>query len=229
MQKIIILLFILTMFVQLGFAQSVEGGNKHEVESSKDATSPTLCPLEINSNPADATVFIDGNLVGTTPLKSEYIAGRHSLVIKKSGYVDLSANIGFVEDKTINYTFTLRPVGGNAETPNSSNEDSDETIYDVVEEDPSFPGGVAALMGWMQLNFNYPKEALDKGIQGRIIMSFIVNIDGSISNPSIRQLDESIEKEAIRMILSMPNWIPGKIKGKDVRSKYTIPLSFHRQ
>ena len=73
----------------------------------------------------------------------------------------------------------------------------------------------------------YPKEALDQGKQGRVIVQFVVNKDGSISNDTIvRSVDPLLDAEALRVVRSMPNWTPGKQKGEAVRTRFTIPISF---
>ena len=104
--------------------------------------------------------------------------------------------------------------------------DSDE-IFQVVEQMPEFPGGMEALLAYLGKNIKYPVSAQENNIQGRSIVEIIVNKDGSISNPKIiKSLDPDCDKEAIRVIMTMPRWNPGKQRGKDVRVKYTIPVTF---
>lgn len=103
----------------------------------------------------------------------------------------------------------------------------EEGIYDVVEEMPSFPGGQAELMSYISKNIKYPVEAQTNKIQGRVICTFVVERNGSISNINIiKSVDSSIDNEAIRIIKSMPLWIPGKNKGEAVRVKYSLPIIF---
>ena len=105
-------------------------------------------------------------------------------------------------------------------------DDSDE-IFQVVEQMPEFPGGMEALLAYLGKNIKYPVSAQENNIQGRSIVEIIVNKDGSISNPKIiKSLDPDCDKEAIRVIMTMPRWNPGKQRGKDVRVKYTIPVTF---
>ena len=110
-------------------------------------------------------------------------------------------------------------------------EESDEgEVFDVVEENPSFPGGDAALATWLQKNIKYPSAAQDNGIQGRVLVSFVVNKDGSIVEPKIlRSVDPSLDKEAIRVVSAMPRWKPGKQRGKAVRVKFNLPVVFRLQ
>jgi protein TonB len=85
-------------------------------------------------------------------------------------------------------------------------------------------------MTWLQKNLKYPAAAQENGIQGRVLVSFIVNKDGSIVEPKIiRSVDPSLDKEAARVVSSMPRWKPGKQRGKAVRVKYTLPVTFRLQ
>ena len=103
-------------------------------------------------------------------------------------------------------------------------------IYDQVETMPEFPGGVEKLMEYVAMNVRYPKDAEDKCLQGRVIATFIVEKDGSITGAKIvRSIDPALDAEALRVINGMPNWKPGTQKGEPVRVKYTIPISFRLQ
>ena len=102
--------------------------------------------------------------------------------------------------------------------------------FDVVEEMPQFPGGPSKLFEFLAQNVNYPTEAEKANIQGRVIATFVVEKDGSISNVKVvKSIDPLLDAEAVRVINAMPNWIPGKQNGKEVRVKYTVPISFHLQ
>lgn len=106
----------------------------------------------------------------------------------------------------------------------------DGKIYTVVEQQPEFPGGEAAMMAYIKKNLKYPASASENGIQGRVTLSFVVEKDGSISNIEIlRSPAEELSQEAIRLVKSMPNWKPGVLKGKKVRVKYILPVTFRLQ
>ena len=103
-------------------------------------------------------------------------------------------------------------------------------VFDVVEQMPSYPGGQGALMQYLASHIKYPVVAEENGIQGRVICTFVVERDGSITDVKIaRSVDPSLDKEAIRVVKSMPNWIPGKQNGSAVRVKYTLPVTFRLQ
>lgn len=99
--------------------------------------------------------------------------------------------------------------------------------FDVVEEMPKFPGGDAAMMEFLRNTVKYPEEAMKNGIQGRVVVQFIVEKDGSISGAEvIKKVNEHLDAEALRVIGEMPKWAPGKQKGKEVRVKFTLPVTF---
>ena len=103
-------------------------------------------------------------------------------------------------------------------------------VFDVVEEMPSFPGGQGALMSYLASNIKYPVVAQENGVQGRVIVSFVVERDGSISDVRVaRSVDPSLDREAQRVVKSMPKWKPGKQNGSAVRVKYTVPVVFRLQ
>lgn len=115
-----------------------------------------------------------------------------------------------------------------AEAP-SVPEDNSE-VFVVVENQPLFPGGNAAMMKFLGDNIKYPAEAQEKNLQGRVTVNFVVEKDGRITDVQVvRSITPSLDKEAIRVIQSMPNWTPGKQKGENVRVRFTLPVVFRLQ
>ena len=103
----------------------------------------------------------------------------------------------------------------------------EDDIYMVVEIQPEFPGGTAALLEYLKNNIKYPEACRDNNIQGRVIVSFIVEKDGSIVSPKIlKSVHPQFDAEAVRVISGMPNWSPGIQRGEPCRVKYTIPVNF---
>lgn len=99
--------------------------------------------------------------------------------------------------------------------------------WGIPEKSPEFPGGDKALADWISSHLNYPMPALEPGIKRRVLITFIVNIDGTISEPKIlRSVNPALDQEALRITDSMPRWKPGSICGKPVRVKYTLPVIF---
>lgn len=113
--------------------------------------------------------------------------------------------------------------------PPSSGPD-ENGLYTIVEEMPEFPGNMQECTNFISKNIRYPAEAKQKGIHGRVIIQVIVEADGTLSHPKVvRSVEPSLDAEAIRVIESMPTWKPGFMKGKAVRCKYTLPVTFSLQ
>jgi protein TonB len=107
--------------------------------------------------------------------------------------------------------------------------DDENKIHTFVEEQPEFPGDIKTLLKWTASHIIYPTEARRKGIQGTIYVKFVIEKDGSVSSPEVVKRSEKtqeLEEEALRVVSTMPTWIPGKHKGKPVRVFFTIPLNF---
>lgn len=104
---------------------------------------------------------------------------------------------------------------------------SQPDVFDKVDEAPQFPGGMAGMMQYLSSNIRYPEDAREAGTQGRVIVSFVVEKDGSISNAKVaKPTYSSLDEEALRVISAMPKWMPGKQNGQAVRVKYSVPVSF---
>ena len=102
-----------------------------------------------------------------------------------------------------------------------------DMVFDVVEVMPQFPGGQIAMLQYLMENIKYPEQAMKKGIQGRVAVRFIVEKDGSISDVKpILSVHPLLDKEAIRVVKSMPKWTPGKQNGKPVRVRFNLPVMF---
>ena len=113
------------------------------------------------------------------------------------------------------------------ETASFAVKDTLTPVFEVVERMPQFPGGVAAQVEYFKKNLRYPAEAKKAGTQGRVVVQFFVNKDGSISNVKVlRGVDPALDAEAVRLVNSMPKWKPGMQKGKAVTVKYTVPVLF---
>lgn len=105
-----------------------------------------------------------------------------------------------------------------------------EQVFTAVEQMPQFPGGDAALMKFLSSNINYPQVAMENGVQGRVIVQFVVTKNGSVGEVKvIRSVDRDLDKEAIRLCKSLPKFIPGKMNGQAVNVWYTLPITFKLQ
>lgn len=100
----------------------------------------------------------------------------------------------------------------------------------MVEQKPEFPGGEAAMYKWLSDNIVYPPAAAEEGVSGRVVVEFVVGKDGSISNVRVvRSRHTALDKEALRVVKAMPNWIPGRNNGQPVKVTYTLPVTFKLQ
>lgn len=132
-----------------------------------------------------------------------------------------------VSSEELNQAVTIKyvPVTVAEEEP------EEQTIFEVVENMPEFPqGGMAGLMQYLSKNIKYPTIAQENGTQGRVTVQFVVNKDGGIVDAKVlRGVDPYLDKEAVRVIMGMPKWKPGMQRGKPVRVKYTVPVTFRLQ
>ncbi len=141
------------------------------------------------------------------------------------GALDVKGNSDQGEILKVTQRVETEPVKAEAPKPEVENK-----VFDVVEQMPSFPGGQSALMSYLANNIKYPVVAQENGVQGRVVVSFVVERDGSITDVQVvRSVDPSLDREAQRVVKSMPRWIPGKQNGQAVRVKYNVPVSFRLQ
>ena len=118
----------------------------------------------------------------------------------------------------------------NIKVHETTSENYDDKVFDVVEQMPSFPGGNGKLSEFLSQNVRYPVVAVENGIEGRVIVRFIVERDGSVSNVEVAKgAEASLDKEAVRVVKMMPKWNPGKQNGKAVRVNFNVPISFKLQ
>ena len=164
-------------------------------------------------------------------------------VIKKDNEVKDDEEIDLQKVENTNTTIGAFDVQGNDEVggevlkakeeiaqPEPPKHEEENKVFDVVEQMPSFPGGMPALMQWLSQNIKYPVIAAENGVQGRVIVQFVVEKDGSVTDVHVaKSVDPSLDKEATRVVKAMPRWNPGKQNGSAVRVKYTVPVMFKLQ
>lgn len=175
--------------------------------------------VDVNGKPiANASVIIkDANIGTITDTEGNFTLDadtKATLQIIYPGYTTEERTVATVK---INSRIVLKATGGDAGSP----------VFTVVEEMPKFPGGDAALLEFIAKNVKYPVDAQQKGVQGRVIATFVVEKDGTVSEPIVvRGVDPSLDAEALRVISLFPQWMPGTQKGVPVRVKYTVPIIF---
>ena len=138
-------------------------------------------------------------------------------------------NVKGTTDRTVEAVRNDIAVGTPPPPPAPKPEVSNK-VFDVVEQMPSYPGGTSALMSYLHSSIKYPVVAQENGVQGRVIVGFVVERDGSITDVNIlKSVDPSLDREAARVVRSMPRWTPGKQNGQAVRVKYNVPVTFRLQ
>lgn len=104
---------------------------------------------------------------------------------------------------------------------------TDKTTYDVADVMPEYPGGMKALIDFLSQNVSYPAEAKQRGEQGRVIVSFVVDATGTVCEATVkRSVTPTLDEEALRVVRAMPRWKPGTVDGQPVRVRFSIPISF---
>ena len=120
---------------------------------------------------------------------------------------------------------TKKAIAAKAEETDSS--DTPQEVFNVVEKMPEFEGGVANMLEYLRKNIKYPAEAIKNGTQGRVVVQFVVNKDGSITDANVvKSVSPELDAEALRVVQSMPKWIPGEQRGEKVRVQFTLPVQF---
>ena len=218
----------------------VEAGDKRTVTLS--APTPRYGSLNVNTRPVGATVSVDGTaLTGTTPnIYADILIGEHTLTVAKPGYAEAEQRITVEEGKVLPGRITLTEKEKVAPAPSARSSDSqslsgqggkkESKPFTVVEVMPVFPGGQTALAQYIASHLKYPTVAQENGIQGRVFVSFVVGEDGYVEDVQvIKGVEPMLDKEALRVIQSLPRWTPGNQQGKPVRVKYTVPVTFALQ
>ena len=134
------------------------------------------------------------------------------------------------DGKIASFTFEDEADGEVQKAKEVITHEVEEVVFDVVEQMPEFPGGEQALFTWLSQNIKYPVIAEENGVQGVVHVRYAVERDGSITDVKVmKSVDPSLDREAVRVIKSMPRWKPGKQKGETVRVRLTVPVTFRLQ
>ncbi|WP_276857176.1 energy transducer TonB [Bacteroides fluxus] len=188
--------------------------------------------IKIDTSQAIADVIFEEEIIPiteqpeqATPLPPEAPSIPETLTIVEDDADVEETTIASTEDVGQKVEIKYVPVAVEEEEP------EEQTIFEIVEEAPEFiNGGMAGLMQYLSKNIKYPTIAQENGTQGRVVVQFVVNRDGSIVDAKVmRGVDPYLDKEALRVINSMPKWKPGKQRGKPVRCRYTVPVMFRLQ
>ena len=204
----------------------------HEGEKDKDAGAKEQPTMTLTDVAASEIENIDNSDAATDVMLEESAEseedGREEKVTRTS---DADTKTEKKNTDIPDFAVAAKSLEGHdSETRESKLAKPDDKVYDVVEQMPSFPGGPAALLQYLNNNIRYPKVAEANGIQGRVTVQFVVEKDGSISGvKTMKSAEPSLDHEAERIVKSMPKWNPGKSNGSPVRVKYFVPVVFRLQ
>ena len=192
-----------------------------------------------NAPVVGASVIIKGTTSGTiTDLDGNFVISMPVGATLSVSYINMKTKELTITEKLIGKIKSLKVyLEGEITTKTQEvvvvgygggEEASDEVpVFQVVEEMPEFPGGMGECLKFLGKNIKYPVEAQKAGVQGKVIVQFVVEKDGNIANPKVvRSIDPDLDGEAVRVISIMPKWKPGMQKGQAVRVKYTVPVTF---
>lgn len=203
----------------------------HEGEKDKDAGAKEQPAMTLTDVATSEIENIDNGDAATDVMQEESAEseedGREEKVTRTSDADTKTEKNADIPD----FAVAAKSLEGHdSETRESKLAKPDDKVYDVVEQMPSFPGGPAALLQYLNNNIRYPKVAEANGIQGRVTVQFVVEKDGSISGVrTMKSAEPSLDHEAERIVRSMPKWNPGKSNGSPVRVKYFVPVVFRLQ
>ena len=201
---------------------------KKEKKEEKKVEKPKIEPIKELPQVRETQKF-------TAPVIKKDELVKEENEVKQMADLDANTAVGTkdqegTKDRTIEAAREAVVEAAPVEVKEEVKQEVAQKIFDVVEQQPQFPGGQSALLSWLSQNIHYPPVAEENGIQGRVVVSFVVEPDGSISNVQVvRGVDPSLDKEAVRVTKAMPKWQPGKQNGQAVRVKYNLPVTFKLQ
>ena len=189
------------------------------------APTPIYGSIMVDGSPINAEVMLDGKVVGQLPLKlNNILVGKHNLTVSKAGYESYNTTVTVTEGHSVAVNCLL--------TAKSEQESvSEDPPFTTVEQMPTFQGGdLITFNRWVMSQIRYPEIAQQNGIQGLVLVKFIVETDGSLSNIKVIQSpDTSLTAEAVRVISNSPKWEPGRQRNLPVRVSFTMPVNFRLQ
>ena len=179
------------------------------VPAKKDTSNDTIVQVK-----SDIVKSVRQPLMGTAPVIKKDVEDE---CLPKEG------EVGFDNPNEVDSPWVIKGV-------KIESKELENGVYEYVEEMPTYPGGMAAFMAFVQKNFKYPKGVEQEGIQGRIVCTLVINEDGSVSDVKVvKPVHPLFDAESIRVMESMPKWNPGRHEGKPVKVRYTLPIAIHLQ
>ena len=187
--------------------------------------------IKIDTSQAITDVFFEEEIIPITEQPEQVTPPPHEApsIAETLTIVEDDADVeetAIVSSEELNQAVEIKyvPVAVEEEEP------EEQQIFQIVEEMPEFPGGMGECLKFLMKNAKYPTISQENGVQGKVSVKFVIEKDGSIADPVVvRGVDPYLDKEALRVVKSMPKWKPGKQRGKPVRVSYTVPVIFKLQ
>lgn len=194
-------------------------------EQKKTTVDRSDTPENLSIEFSDNILKISGSTEVVNKVDSLLRSGRYQLAT--SSIPDENRSLIILKKGGNSESMSPSPEPGKVMTMPKSGPAGKEQVFNMVEEMPEFPGGEAALRKYIGSVVNYPTSAKEKGIQGKVYVSFVVSTDGTVKDARVvRGVDPELDKEALRVVNSLPRWLPGKQKGQSVSVAYTVPINF---
>lgn len=202
--------------------------------NAKDFQAPQIKDFEVLAGPLRSTqqktYMIEGQNKQDESVIYTYILQANKVGTFVIPPATITANGSLITSNSVQIKVQFAPPTVASENVRDDKEENvaNNSIYETVEQMPEYPnGGTAGLMNFISKNLKYPTICQESGVQGRVVVSFVVNKDGSTTDfRIIRSVDKYLDKEALRVLNGMPKWKPGKQKGVPVRVRYTVPINF---
>ena len=219
------------MGISAGLSALVSCGDKAKKVATMSEEQSKLMEGKVLREPA---IQLDGDVEYRSPVDTVIIEKEPSKVKKRTAKVDFhetNKDKDPITQESLDEGQAYEVLGNvNAvilePEPPALGEVPSSTIWDIVEQMPSFPGGYKKMLAYIEQNLRYPIVAEEMGLQGRVIIGIVVEKDGSLTDIKVvKSVDPTLDKEAIRVVKTMPNWIPGMQDGEPVRVKYLIPVT----
>lgn len=190
---------------------------KKEIKQEYEEVKPEIQKVAVKASMAFTVPEIVDQVDESRKLKNQEELNRSNIAIASVDYKGDENGKGTIDDLKDNQV-----AGGNQAAP-----EEDSKVYTVVEQEPAFPGGNDALLAYVSKNIRYPESAKEMDIQGKVVLRFVVLENGSVGDVQVIQsLDHACDREAIRVVKSLPRFTPGKQQGKPVKTYFTLPVRF---
>lgn len=236
---IVILIAVVALFLGIRIVKMVEAAQKDKYDQAVELSAlaeqkkkPEVKKEQVKVEPKKVVEQVKNSIKFTPPvIKKDSEVKPEEELKQQEDLVKTNTAIGAINVTGGDDNGTVMKLDEKIKEPEAPKAETVENkVFDVVEQQPSFPGGPGELMKWLRDNIKYPVVAAENGVEGRVVVKFVVERDGSVSGVHVvKSVDPSLDKEAVRVVKMMPRWIPGKQNGSSVRVNFNVPVTFRLQ